>query len=187
MSNRHLALALFAALLLSCWSWGCASRTAAVPPVTVPFVDLVRYSGTWHELARLPMWFQRDCLQSQAEYTLLSENTITVINSCPTTGGGNKKAHGIATVVEEKSNAKLTVRFDNWFSRLFPGLTTGDYWILWLDPAYQTVLVGTPDRKFLWILARTPSVDRETFAQLVAQARELGFATEKLLVFQRDR
>lgn len=186
MSNRHLPVAVLVTFLLFSW-YGCTSRTTAVPPATVPFVDLARYSGTWHELARLPMWFQRDCLQSRAEYTLLSENEITVVNSCPTADGGNKKAHGIATVVDKQTNAKLTVRFDNWFSRLFPGLTTGDYWILWLDPDYQTALVGTPDRKFLWILARTPSVAPETFAQLVAHARELGFATEKLLFFQHDR
>ncbi|MBA3004030.1 MAG: lipocalin family protein [Desulfurivibrio sp.] len=186
MSNRHLAVAVLAAFLLSS-CYGCASRTTVAPLATVSYVDLARYSGTWHELARLPMWFQRDCLQSRAEYTLLSENEITVVNSCPTAGGGNKKAHGIAMVVDEQTNAKLTVRFDNWFSRIFPGLTTGDYWILWLDPAYQTVLVGTPDRKFLWILARTPSVDRETFNQLSTLAQELGFATEQLIVFQHDR
>lgn len=186
MSSRHHAVTVLAVLLLSSL-YGCTSQTTVAPPATVPFVDLVRYSGSWHELARLPMWFQRDCLQSRAEYTLLSENEITVVNSCPTAGGGNKKAHGIATVMDKKTNAKLTVRFDKWFSRIFPGLTTGDYWILWLDPAYQTALVGTPDRKFLWILARTPSVNRENFEQLLTHARELGFATEKLIIFEHDR
>ncbi|HSR35884.1 MAG TPA: lipocalin family protein [Desulfurivibrionaceae bacterium] len=183
MSNRKVAHILVAALVLF-GAAGCAAATP--PPPTVAFVDIARYSGTWHELARLPMWFQRNCRQSQAEYSVQPGNGLRVVNSCPTHDGGRQEAHGLATVVDAASNAKLTVRFDNWFSRLFPRLTTGDYWIFYLDPAYQTAIVGTPDRKFLWILARTPAVAPETFRRLVEQARALGFATERLLRFNPE-
>lgn len=184
MSSRKPTPLLVAVLLLF-GAAGCTAR-ATPPPATVAFVDLARYSGTWHELARLPMWFQRNCRQSQAEYTVQPDSTMQVVNSCPTLEGGRQEAHGLATVMDARSNAKLTVRFDNWFSRLFPALTTGDYWIFYLDPAYQTAIVGTPDRKFLWILARTPAVAPETFGRLVEQARALGFATDRLLRFNPE-
>lgn len=182
MSRSRLLFALLLALFLA---GGCAGRHLP-PPATVPSVDLVRYRGTWYELARLPMWFQRNCLQSQAEYMPLTETTMTVRNSCPTHEGNRLEARGVATVVDTASNAKLTVRFDNWFSRLFPRLTTGDYWILDLDPDYRTALVGTPDRRFLWILSRTPAVEQETFRRLVEQAGKLGFPTEELLRFNPE-
>ena len=183
MVHRPLYLALLLALLL--FNGGCRGP-AVSPPAPVSSVDLERYSGTWYELARLPMWFQRDCLQSRAEYQLLPDNRLAVVNSCPTRSGGFKQVTGIASVVDPQSNAKLSVSFDNWFSRRFPRLTSGDYWILALDPAYQTVVVGTPDRKFLWLMARAPALDDATFAALLAQAREQGFATEKLIIFNRD-
>ena len=182
-SRRH-CLALLALLLLGTNS--CASSRTATPPATVAFVDLARYSGTWYELARLPMWFQRDCLQSKAEYTLLPGKGMDVVNSCPAKEGGHKEAHGIATVVDEQTNAKLTVLFDNWFSRLFPWLTRGDYWILALDPEYQTAVVGTPDREFLWILARQPAIEATKFEKLVDRAQTLGFGTERLLIFNNQ-
>jgi apolipoprotein D and lipocalin family protein len=36
-----------------------STASAAEPLPTVPHVDLGRYAGTWHEIARLPNWFQR--------------------------------------------------------------------------------------------------------------------------------
>lgn len=157
------------------------ATAAAEPPPTVPYVDLERYRGTWYELARLPAWFQRDCLQSRAVYEPLSPGRLSVVNSCPTADGKTKVARGSATVVDPVSNARLEVVFDNWFSRLFPWLVKGDYWILDLSPDYRTVIVGTPDRKYLWIMAREPSIPEETYRALVERATDLGFATDRLL------
>ena len=60
-------------------------------------------------------------------------------------------------------------------------LVKGDYWILYLDPEYRTVIVGTPDRKYLWIMAREPSIPEETYRALVERSTDLGFATDRLL------
>jgi hypothetical protein len=62
---------LLAALAAAAVLAGCAnSGTGVVPPKTVKQVDLQRYQGTWYEQARLPMFFQRDCAQSEALYEL---------------------------------------------------------------------------------------------------------------------
>lgn len=156
------------------------------PPLhTVPSVDLTRYEGTWYEVARLPMWFQRDCVASQATYTLLLTGELEVHNQCLTTSGDQKEAQGLATVVDPPTNAKLYVVFDNWAAKLFSGWgsasTIGNYWILHLDPDYRTALVGTPDREYLWILARTPSLDQATYYNLMNLGKQKGYPTEHLI------
>mgnify|MGYP006196717893 CR=1 FL=1 len=75
---------LCAVLLLS----ACvASGEALAPPQTVDQVDLSRYQGTWYELARLPMFFQRNCAQSEAHYRLREDGRVDVINRCRTLDG----------------------------------------------------------------------------------------------------
>ena len=84
---------LCAALLLS----ACvASGGALAPPQTVEQVDLSRYQGTWYELARLPMFFQRNCVQSEAHYRLRDDERIEVTNRCRDDDGEWQEARGVA-------------------------------------------------------------------------------------------
>lgn len=148
---------------------------------TVPAVDLDRYSGTWYEIARLPMWFQRHCVHSMATYTRRPDGTIGVRNECVTDTGGQDFVEGMARVVDPQTNARLTVVFDNFFARLFGSSRDGNYWILALDPDYRSAMVGTPDRRYLWVLSRTPQLDNITYQHYVAQARQLGFPVSSLI------
>jgi apolipoprotein D and lipocalin family protein len=180
---RNSASILFAVVVIICLC-ACAGPGAFDPakaPPTVARVELARYGGTWYEIARMPLWFQRNCLRSQATYGLLETGEVSVLNECDTEGGGKESIRGSARVVEAKTNARLEVRFDNWFSVFIPSQPQGNYWILYLDDGYQTVIVGTPDRKTLWIMARTPVIDEARYAKLVEIARGLGFDTDKLI------
>jgi apolipoprotein D and lipocalin family protein len=177
--NIWLTLALLSGLL-----GGCAGMESKGDLPTAASVDLSRYAGTWYEIARLPMWFQRHCVDSKAVYTVRSDGRVGVHNECVTDDGGLVMADGVATVVDAKTNARLMVVFDNWFARLFGSSREGNYWILDLDPEYRTVLVGTPDRRYLWILARAPEIDEVTYRKLVHLARGFGYPVEQLI---RDR
>jgi apolipoprotein D and lipocalin family protein len=88
-------------------------------------------------------------------------------------------------VVDTKTNARLTVVFDNWFARLFGSSREGNYWILDLDQEYQTATVGTPDRRFLWILSRTPQLEEATYRRLIERARQLGYPVSDLIRARR--
>lgn len=148
---------------------------------TVSSVDLTRYAGTWYEIARLPMWFQRHCIESRATYTIRQDGKVGVHNECLTDRGTVDQADGVATVVDRTSKAKLMVTFDNFFARLVGPSREGNYWILELDPNYTVTMVGTPDRRYLWILSRTPQLDDATYQQLVANAQRLGFPVTDLI------
>ncbi|KAI1692811.1 lipocalin-like domain-containing protein [Ditylenchus destructor] len=89
---------------------------------------LKRYQGTWYELARLPMYFQRNCAQSEARYTLLPDGDMSVFNRCLTTEWKWEEAKGTATPQVPGKTDKLWVEFNNWFTALLPAsprATTG--------------------------------------------------------------
>ena len=152
---------------------------------TVASVDLSRYAGTWYEIARLPMWFQRHCVDSKAVYSIRPDGVVGVHNECVTDTGGFEQAEGVATVVDPKTNARLTVVFDNWFARLFGPSRDGNYWILDLDQEYWAALVGTPDRRYLWILSRAPQLDEASYRRLVERAQQLGYPVSDLIAARR--
>ncbi len=161
---------------------GCAnSGTGVVPPQTVEKVDLQRYQGTWYEVARLPMFFQRNCAQSEAHYALQDDGAVGVTNRCRTFDGEVQEVKGQAVPQVPGQTSKLWVSFDNWASALLPGLTKGDYWVLYLDDGYQTALVGNPTRDYLWLLSRSPQVSAQTRETLLAQAKARGYDTSELI------
>jgi apolipoprotein D and lipocalin family protein len=151
------------------------AHTAELPPLRiVAHVDLSRYLGTWYEIARLPNRFQNGCLGSSAEYSLREDGDIAVLNSCRDAEDGSlRKARGHAWVVDPISNARLKVSFF-WPFR-------GDYWIIDLDPDYRYAVVGTPSRKYLWLLSRTQTIDDELYAAIMQRSRQQGFDTKQML------
>lgn len=171
------ALALGAVVLAGCANSG----TGEAPPKTVDAVDLERYQGTWYEVARLPMFFQRNCVESEARYGLQDDGSVSVVNRCRNADGEWQQVEGRAVPQVEGKTDKLWVTFDNWFSRLLPSVTKGEYWVLDLDEDYQTALVGHPNRKYLWLLSRTPKISNEVRDELLSVARAQGYDTDELI------
>jgi apolipoprotein D and lipocalin family protein len=177
----------------SVWVWAslwivsivaCAELSTRPDAVTVNEVDLARYAGTWYEIARLPTWFQRHCVDSKVSYTLRVDGAVDMHHECVTDSGGVETAHAIAIVVDGKTHARLNVAFDNWFDRWFGASHEGNYWILDLDPEYRTAVVGTTDRRHFWVLARSPQLDEANYRQLVDVGQRFGYPVERLI---RDR
>ena len=149
-----------------CHWWG---RPAPPPLEVVPSVDLSRYAGMWYEIAKYPNRFQRGCAGATAEYTLSPDGKrVEVVNRCREIDTGKERSiRGKARVVDPATNAKLSVTFFWPFS--------GDYWILAVGEEYEYAVVGTPDRKYLWFLARTETIGDDLYEHLVGLACERGF------------
>jgi apolipoprotein D and lipocalin family protein len=128
-----------------------------LPIKTVDSVDLQKYIGTWYEIAKIPNSFQDQCIKNTtATYTINEDGDIEVLNKCIDEDNEIDDANGIARVVDKKSNSKLKVSFVSIFGwHLF----WGDYWILGLDNDYKYAVIGTPSRKYGWILSRTPNMN----------------------------
>ena len=160
----------------------CAAIVPTQPapglPQTVPTVDLGRYTGTWHEIARLPTRFQDGsdirCEGVTATYTAREDGRIDVVNRCRNALANNavKEASAVATPQEGSGNARLRVSFFWPFH--------GDYWVIGLDPEYRWAVVGTPERDMLWILSRTPQMELPDYTRALETARSQGFPVERV-------
>jgi apolipoprotein D and lipocalin family protein len=150
---------------------------AQAPLNTVDSVDLNRYAGLWYEMARLPQSFQKGCVCTTAEYLATeTPGKIIVLNSCRenTPNGKLKNAKGVAMVQDGSNNSKLKVRFFWPFS--------GKYWIIDLADDYSYAMVGHPNRKYLWILSRTPQIDKVLLNSIIQKAENKGFNVANLIV-----
>ena len=138
----------------------------------VAHVDLKRYLGKWYEIAHLPFRFEEGCSDITATYSLSDDGSISVLNECKRSGKV-KRAKGKAKVVDKNTGAKLKVTF------FWPFY--GDYWIINLGDDYDYAVVGTPNRKYLWILSRTPQMDDKLFSQLIELVKSKGFDVGSLI------
>jgi apolipoprotein D and lipocalin family protein len=163
------------------------STRAAAPVQSVPSIDLRRYVGTWHEIARLPMFFERQCRRNvTATYALNEDGSIGVHNACTKKDGSQLASDGVARLADSgRRPGELEVRFaPGWLSWL--PLVWANYWVIALDEEhYSWAMVGEPRRRYLWILSREPSLDRATFAALRAKAHAMGYDLSPLIVSAR--
>ena len=146
------------------------SAQAIAPLSPIAALDVPRYMGTWHEIAKYPAWFQRRCVSStSAQYSLLDGGRVQVINRCKMANGEWNEAVGQARQIGGPSSAQLKVRFAPEWLSFIP-----------LDPHYQWVMVSEPSRQYLWILSRTPTLPRATYEQLLQQLAAMGFDLNKI-------
>lgn len=136
--------------------------------------DLSRYLGLWFEIGRLPLKFEDDGARDvTAEYSLQEDGTVRVDNRCLNEADEPTQALGQA-VPDEEHAGRLRVTFLPAALRWIP-FTQADYWVLKIDPEYRHALVGTPDHKHLWLLAREPRVEVATEEAYLAEARRQGY------------
>jgi apolipoprotein D and lipocalin family protein len=161
------------ALLLLALIYNSCSPQAPAPP-TVSKLDIKRYAGVWHEIARLPNSFEKNLVAAKATYGINPDGTLSVRNDGLKEGGETTSIVGTAKPAGDPG--KLLVRFDRFPANLF----AGDYWILDVNDDYTRALVGSPDRKFLWLLSKNPGDGRRDFNSGISKAASLGYDTGKL-------
>ncbi len=152
---------------------GCVRVPEGV--TTVNGFDINRYLGKWFEIARLDHSFERGLENVTAEYSLNDDGGINVVNRGYDPEQNKwKQAEGKAFFVGESTAGQLKVSFFGPFY--------GGYNIIALDKKeYTYSMVCGPDRSYLWILSRTPEMDRLSLKELVSQAKKLGFDAEALI------
>jgi apolipoprotein D and lipocalin family protein len=168
--TRHTAAPLLALTLLA----GCTGIPDGITPVQG--FEPKRYLGDWHEIMRLDHRFEHGLTQVSARYAARDDGSLSVANrgfdpeECAW-----QDADGSAVFQGARDVASLSVTFFWPFA--------GGYHVIALDrEGYDWAMVAGPTRDYLWILARDAEMAPEIRADLVAQARELGFPVEELIL-----
>ena len=158
----------FVSLLLA--ALGCSTLPSTDDIPVVKGFDAARYMGIWHEIARLPKWYERGMIHVSATYSLDGE-TLRIKNR-----GWRDNEMKVSTAVGHFAGPSDEGAFRISFFRPF----YGDYRILWLSENYDLALVTGEDRSSLWILARTSTISAEHRDMLVKMASDWGFDVSKL-------
>ncbi|MDY0381508.1 MAG: lipocalin family protein, partial [Candidatus Cloacimonadaceae bacterium] len=58
----------------------------------------------------------------------------------------------------------------------------GDYWIVKLDKNYQYSVVSDRKQKYLWILSRSPRMDRDSYNEILHFLEQGGWDIDKLVI-----
>jgi len=166
------SLALFILITIQSYPT-CSVMSQNIPPVT-DTVDLKKYVGKWYEIASYPMSFQKDCFCVTADYTLTVKGYVKVFNSCRkgSINGKVKSITGKAFPVKGSNNTKLKVQFFWPFK--------ADYWVICKAEDYSWAVVSGPSRKYLWILCRTPEMQKEIWQEIMEKLQENEFDIKKL-------
>ena len=165
---------------ISIASFSAFGQPSDVPVKTIPSLDVQRYLGTWYEIAKYPNWFQKKCVgNTKAVYSARADGTLKVLNSCKTADGEISEAEGTARQIGSKDSPKLEVRFaPAWLS--FIPMVWGDYWVIDLDPQYQVAVVSDPRREYLWVLSRSPQLDKKVYEDTLQRIQAQQFDVRKL-------
>lgn len=148
------------------------------PVETVKYVDVVRYTGLWYQIASYPLPFLRNLAGITAEYTLNQDGTVKVVNRGFSGGldGTPGMIEGVARVVDTKTNSKLAVSFPDF------GITAeSEYWIIDLAEDYSYAIVTNSKRTALFILNRTPSMDESLYQDIIFRLTMQCFDPEKIV------
>lgn len=193
LTARRLCLTLALGIIPVLSAQGATSTPAALQPLQpVPSVDLARYMGHWYQIAFYPNAFQKQCVGNvTADYRLLPYGQVEVINRCSKADGTTDEAKGRARLQQARlldiplskpySTARLEVRFAPSLLSWLP-LVWAPYWVIQLADDYGYTVVSEPQRQYLWILSRTPTLSPQTYEEIKARLVEQGFDVEKLVV-----
>lgn len=180
MMNSSILRLIASICLVALPACACASTAAEQQPTPVKNFELERYLGTWHQLALIPMSFQKQCVRNTtATYSKADDGLVVVRNRCLKDSGEESNAEARARKNSDYDlDSTLEVTFVSLLGKWL-WLAAGDYWVIDLDADYQTAIVGHPEYSYGWILSREPTITLERYKKLGASLTKQGYDTCK--------
>jgi apolipoprotein D and lipocalin family protein len=168
----------FSLITLSVLLVGCTSIPDKVTPINQ--FELNRYLGDWYEIARLDHSFERGLENVTANYSMRDDGGVTVINKGFSAKDGEwSEAKGKAYFVKSEQEGYLKVSFFGPFY--------GSYIIFGLDKEnYNYAFISGPNLSYLWLLARTPTVDQKVIDEFIRESSKIGFNIDNLIFVNQN-
>jgi apolipoprotein D and lipocalin family protein len=152
---------------------------APAPNKPVDKVDLSRFAGKWYSLYSIPTMFDKGTRETTTTYTLNKDGYYNVLTTAKK--GDDNELHTYKSKlfpISDDNNAQMKAQF-MWPFKV-------DYWVIDLPADYSYVVVGHPDRKFLFIMSRKPTLDKKLYEGLVSKCKAMGYPVDKLTSQHHD-
>jgi apolipoprotein D and lipocalin family protein len=147
--------------------------TATVAPHEVKSVDLDRYSGKWYVIACIPTRYDKDWNYTTETYSVAAKGSIDILTTYKKGDHHEERStRSKGFPVKESNNVRWKVQF------VWPFKT--DYQIEELSPDYTTVVVGHPQKKFLYIMNRSGRINAIQYEQILERMVKKGYNTAQL-------
>jgi apolipoprotein D and lipocalin family protein len=153
-------------------------RRAQSPPEPALQVDLQRCAGEWFEIARLAHGGDHE---GAPVITILphGQRELTLLRFRRLASGHQRIERGRARIRDARRSACLELTFAPEWLRWLP-VAWRRHWILDVDPGYAHAVIGTPDRRSLWLLSRDPEPGEEALRRMVRVAHDRGYDAARL-------
>jgi apolipoprotein D and lipocalin family protein len=141
-------------------------------PPLAPSVDLQRYAGRWYIIANIPYFAERGKVGSFFDISFDGDRLADVYNGRD--GSFDAKLGSFTMkgyVVPGTGNARWRE------SPVWPLYFS--YLILYVDPDYQTALVGYPGNGYGWVLSRSQAMDDAAYQALLQRFAGAGYDISK--------
>ena len=160
------------------------SKTPQTPVMqAAPRLPMDRFTGRWHETARLPRADRRsDDRQIAVTYTALSDQQLQITHAWNDASGREQQHEDLARrryPIEEPGQFEYPTG-PSWLR--WRQAAWKPYWVLTLDTEHIALMIGEPALESLWIYAREPTMERATLEALKSIARRLGYDLAPLLI-----
>ncbi len=177
MSIRHAAGFVLAVLVVS------ACTSTGRPPLRgiERTVDLQRFMGDWYVLGYIPihlppLFSEKNAFNGIESYRLDPDGTIATTYTFRrgSLSGPEMKFTPRARVANPPLNSE-------WKMKFFWYLPAGDYLILHVDEGYRATIIGVPDRRYVWIMARSPELPPTEYQELLNRVAAMGYDVSKVV------
>lgn len=166
-------LALLSAVVVSCAA-GTGSGPATIDRTVVSEFSLEDFMGRWYEIARFDHSFERGMDYVTADYTLLEDGTVEVINR-GMRDGEQQMAEGRAKTTDTPGRLRVS----------FFWIFYSDYNVLAMGDGGEWAIIGSQSPKYLWILSRTPHIEPAVMQTILDTASRRGYDTSKLIYVEQ--
>lgn len=137
-------------------------------------IDYQKFAGKWYSLYSIPTFLDKHWRQTIETYTLADDEHFEVLTTYHVNGKSEEKSIKSKLFFDHKKpDGDMKAQF------LWP--FKAGYWVIELAEDYSYVVVGHPDHKYLFIMAREPHMEPELLRGIIERCREKGYETGDLV------
>ena len=157
---------------------GCATSRPPLPKARD--VSLPRFMGTWYVMGYTPIVVDHGAYNAVEHYAIGEPGRIlTTYQFRKGSADGKLKTYTPTGFIHDtESNVEWRMQFVWPFK--------AEYIVVYRSNDYQQTIIAHPNRKYAWIMARSPIIDESVYEDLISKLVAAGFDRDDILRVPHD-